>query len=515
MNPIEEYARNVTRRQFFGRAAGSLSGALGVGAMAGLFGEDLAASDARSALRRLDGDPALREAALREAARSAVAGGGVLGEPHFAPKAKRVIYLHMMGGPSQLDLYDYKPALQKLAGQDLRKMPQVYNNQRITGMTSGQASLPLVPSRFGFKKYPNRADGAWFSELLPFTASLASELCVIKSIHTEAINHEPGITFLQTGSQIPGRPSIGAWLSYGLGRANRDLPGFVVMISMGFGNMQTLSARLWGSGFLPSEHQGVRFRGGQNPVLFLRNPDGMTRQDRRRMLDAVAELNQREFERSLDDEVKARIAQSEMAFRMQMSVPELTDFKDEDERTLEMYGPDVRKPGTFAANCLLARRLAERDVRFIQLYHRGWDAHGNLPREIRLQAKSVDQAQAALVQDLKRLGLLDDTLVIWGGEFGRTAYCQGKYNLDTYGRDHHPRCFTIWMAGGGIKPGIVHGETDDVGYNIVRDPVHVHDLHATMMHLLGIDHERLTYRFQGRHYRLTDIAGELIPGIMA
>jgi len=478
MNPIEHYCSNLTRRQFFGRMTGSVSAGLGVGALADLLG---------------DGDRG----------------------PHFAPRAKRVIYLHMMGGPSQLDLFDYKPGLVKRSGEDLRKMPEVYQNQRITGMTSGQSSLPLVPSMFRFTKHDNGGDGAWVSELYPHTAKVVKELCFVHSMHTEAINHEPGVTFMQTGSQIPGRPSFGSWLSYGLGRGNENLPAFVVMISQGYGNMQTLSARLWGSGFIPSEHQGVRFRGGADPVLFLRDPRGVDRADRRRMLDAVAALNEQEFERSLDPEIRARIAQAEMAYRMQMSVPELTDLRGESEATMALYGPDAVKPGTYAANCLLARKLAERGVRFIQLYHRGWDAHGNLPTEILEQARMTDRAQAALIVDLKQRGLLEDTLVVWGGEFGRTAYCQGKFDEKNYGRDHHPRCFTMWMAGGGIRPGTTYGRTDEIGYNVVKDGVSVHDLHATLLHLLGVDHERLTYRFQGRRYRLTDVHGELVSGIMS
>jgi hypothetical protein len=478
MHPFEEHLRRLTRRQFFGRLGGSLSAGLGIGALGHLLGDD----------------------------------GFVT---HHAAKARRVIYLHMMGGPSQLDLFDHKPKLRELSGKDLRKMPQVYNNQRITGMTSGQSSLPLVPSRFAFRKHPNAMDGAWVSELYPHTAALADKLCFIRTMHTEAINHEPGVTFMQTGSEIPGRPSIGSWLSYGLGAENRDLPAFVVMISLGFGNKQALSARLWGSGFLPSEHQGVRFAAGADPVLFLDDPPGVARADRRRMLDAVAELNEMAFRDTLDEEVNARIAQAEMAFRMQMSVPDLVDFRDEDPRTLAAYGPDVRKPGTYAAHCLLARRLAERGVRFIQLYHNGWDAHSNLPHEITEQCRATDQPQAALIADLERRGLLEDTLVVWGGEFGRTAYCQGAFSEANYGRDHHPRCFTIWLAGGGIQPGITHGQTDDFGYNIVEGGVHVHDLHSTLLHLLGIDHERLTYRFQGRRYRLTDVAGTVVRQILA
>jgi hypothetical protein len=484
MHPIEELWRNINRRQFFGRLTHGISATMGV-----------------SALARLLHQP--------------VAPGGALGAPHYAPKAKRVIYLHMMGGPSQLDLFDYKPGLASRRGEDLRQIPEVYNNQRITGMTSGQSSLPLVPSMFTFRKHDNEMDGAWVSELYPYTAAIAKKLCFIYSMHTEAINHEPGVTFMQTGSQIPGRPAIGAWLSYGLGSANRDLPTFLVLISKGYGNMQTLSTRLWGSGFLPSEHQGVRFRSGADAVLFLRDPDGVSRADRRRVLDAIAELNRRVFERTHDSEVLARIEQAEMAFRMQMSVPELTDIRDEDPATLALYGPDVQRPGTFAANCLLARRLAERGVRFIQIYHRGWDAHANLPVEIRQQCLMTDQPQAALILDLERRGLLEDTLVMWGGEFGRTAYCQGKYDEANYGRDHHPRCFTWWLAGGGIRAGVTYGRTDELGYNIVESPVHVHDLHATILHLLGIDHEQLVYRYQGRRYRLTDVAGRVVHGVLA
>jgi hypothetical protein len=382
-------------------------------------------------------------------------------------------------------------------------------------MTSGQARFPLAPSKFRFTRYANNQDGVWLSELLPHLGSVAHELCFVHSMHTDAINHEPGITFFQTGNQQPGRPSFGAWTSYGLGSANANLPTFVVMITQGFGNMQALSARFWGSGFLPSEHQGCKLRSGDEPVLYLSDPDGVKRADRRRMLDLVAELNEAEYERSLDPEVRTRIAQFEMAYRMQMSVPDLADFSDEDEATLGMYGPEVRKPGSFAANCLLARRLAERGVRFIQLYMRGWDAHNNLPGEIRAQCGAVDQPQAALVKDLRRRGLLDETLVIWGGEFGRTVYSQGTLTHTNYGRDHHPRCFSIWMAGGGIRPGIVFGETDEYSYNIARDPVDVHDLHATLLHLLGFDHERLVYRHQGRDFRLTDVAGRVRTELLA
>ncbi|MEO0649310.1 MAG: DUF1501 domain-containing protein, partial [Planctomycetota bacterium] len=413
----------------------------------------------------------------------------------------------MEGAPSQIDLFDHKPGLRERFDEDLPD--SIRQGQRLTGMTSGQDRFPVAPSIFEFKHYPNQQDGIWLSELIPHTAELSQELCYVHSMHTEAINHEPGITFFQTGNQQPGRPSFGSWMSYGLGSSNRDLPAFVVLISQGFGNMQALSARFWGNGFLPGRHQGCKLRSGGDPVLYLQNPPGLKRADRRRMLDLIGELNEREFERSLDPEARTRIAQGETAFRMQMSVPELVDFSTEDEETLERYGPEVHTPGSFAANCLLARRLAERDVRFIQLFMRGWDAHNNLPSEIRAQCQAVDQPQAALIWDLKRRGLLDDTLVLWAGEFGRTVYSQGTLTATNYGRDHHPRCFTVWMAGGGIQPGITFGKTDDYSYNIVEDPVDVHDLHATLLHQLGIDHERLIYRHEGRDYRLTDVFGKV------
>jgi len=433
--------------------------------------------------------------------------------PHYAPKAKRVIYMHMEGAPSQLDLFDYKPQLVDRYNEELPA--SIRNGQRITTMTSGQTRFPVAPTIFRFDRYENNEGGMMLSELLPHTGSVAKEICFIHSMHTQAINHEPGITFFQTGSEQPGRPSFGSWMSYGLGSGNKNMPAFVVMITQGLGNMQALSARFWGSGFLPSEHQGCRLRAGRDAVLYLRDPDGVTRDDRRRMLDLVGQINQEEFAQSLDPEVQARISQFEMAYRMQMSVPELTDFSDETPETLEMYGPEVRIPGSFAANCLMARRLAQRDVRFIQLYMRGWDQHGDLPRELRLQCKAVDQPQAALIKDLKRLGLLDETLVLWSGEFGRTAYSQGTLTKTDYGRDHHPRCFSLWLAGGGVKPGISYGKTDDFSYNIVENPVEVHDLHATMLHLLGLDHKKLIYREQGRDYRLTDVTGEVIKPILA
>ncbi len=440
--------------------------------------------------------------------------GGPTGVPHFAPKAKRVIYLFQEGAPSQLDTFDHKPGLAEFYDKDLP--PSVRGSQRLTGMTSGQARLPVAPSIFDFTTHPNLQGGLPVSDLLRHTGEMAGEICVIKSMLTEQINHGPGVTFMQTGHQIPGRPSMGAWLSYGLGSANRDLPSFVVMISKGRGQMQALFSHLWGAGFLPGEHQGVQFRAGKNPVLFLNDPEGMRRSDRRKMLDMLAEINGRQAETNGDAEVIARIAQYEMAYRMQASVPELTDFSDEPEATLEMYGPDVRKPGSYAFNCLMARRMAERDVRFIQLYHRGWDHHNSVTRDLPLQCQDVDQPQAALLKDLKQRGLLDETLVVWGGEFGRTVYCQGNLSPKQYGRDHHPRCFSVWLAGGGIQPGISYGETCEFSYNIARDPVTAHDLHATVLHCLGIDHERLTYHSSGLDFKLTGVeAASPIAEILA
>jgi hypothetical protein len=441
---------------------------------------------------------------------AAAATRGVLDRPHFAPKAKRIIYLFMSGGPSQHDLLDYKPLLNRMNGQDLPA--SVRMGQRLTGMSANQATLPLAGSIFKFGQHGK--SGAWLSELLPWTAKVADDLCFVKSLYTEAINHDPAITFFQTGSQLAGRPSMGSWLSYGLGSANENLPAFVVLISKDRID-QPLYARLWGNGFLPSTHQGVQFRSGKEPVLYLANPDGVSRSARRKMLDRLAELHELQREETSDPEVAHRIEQYEMAFRMQTSVPEVLDVSREPEATFRLYGPEARQPGTFAANCLLARRLAERDVRFIQLYHPGWDHHGNLPAGIRRQAKDVDQGCFALITDLKNRGLLDETLVVWGGEFGRTNYSQGKLTATDYGRDHHPRCFTIWMAGGGVKPGLTFGATDDFGYNVIENPVHVHDLQATMLHLLGIDHERLTYKHQGRYYRLTDVHGKVVRGLLA
>ncbi len=427
---------------------------------------------------------------------------------HFAPKAKRVIYLFMHGGPSQLDLFDHKPGLKQLHGQELP--PSVRGDQRLTGMTSGQKSLPITSSLFNFARHGQ--SGAWVSELLPHTAKIVDELCIIRSMQTEAINHDPAVTFLQTGHHQPGRPSFGAWLSYGLGCESRDLPAFVVMVSRGSAARPAdpLYARLWGSGFLPSNHQGVALRSSGDPVLYLSNPAGMDAATRRDQLNVIAALNQKQLTRQNDPEIATRIAQYEMAFRMQSSVPDLTDLSGENVATLDAYGPQSRQPGTFAANCLLARRMVERGVRFIQLYHRGWDQHYNLPSDLRLQCGDVDQPAAALIRDLKQRGMLDETLVIWGGEFGRTTYSQGKLEATNHGR-----CFTMWLAGGGIKPGVQFGETDDFCFNIARDPVHVHDLNATLLHQLGLDHTRLTFRFQGRDYRLTDVHGAVVKGVIA
>lgn len=431
----------------------------------------------------------------------------------MAAKAKRVIYLFMHGGPSQMDLFDYKPNLSRLRGTELPD--SVRNNQRLTGMTSGQKSFPVASSVFDFTQHGE--SGAWISELMPQLGNVADELCFIKSMHTEAINHDPAVTYLQTGHQQPGRPSMGSWLSYGLGSENKDLPAFVVLLSRGSAARpdDPLHARLWGSAFLPSNHQGVNFRSAGDPVLYLSNPPGISDETRRRMLDGLSQLNQKQFDVAGDPEINTRIAQFELANRMQMSVPELTDLSDETNETFDMYGVDSRRPGTFAANCLLARRMAERDVRFIQLYHRGWDQHYNLPSDLRLQCRDVDQPCAALIKDLKQRGLLDETLIVWGGEFGRTIYSQGTLESNNYGRDHHGRCFTMWLAGGGIKPGQTFGATDDFSYNVVRDPVHVHDLNATILHCMGIDHKKLTFKFKGRDYRLTDVHGTVVTELLA
>ncbi|HUR10426.1 MAG TPA: DUF1501 domain-containing protein [Flavitalea sp.] len=432
------------------------------------------------------------------------------GISHFAPKAKRVIYLFQSGAPSQLDLFDYKPLLNKMQGQDLPE--SIRMGQRLTGMTANQKKFPLAGSFFKFNQYGESR--AWVSELMPYTGKVVDELCFIKSMHTEAINHDPAVTFFQTGSQQPGRPSFGSWLSYGLGSENKNLPDFCVFLSRGKGNIQPLASRLWGSGFLNSIHQGVQFRSAEDPVLYLQDPEGMDRTTRRNMLDKIAQMNVLQDEQFHDPEIGARIAQYEMAYRMQTSVPEVLDLSGEPDHVFKLYGPDSMKAGSFAANCIQARRLIERGVRFVQLYHMGWDQHDNLPKDIRNLAKDTDQPSAALVMDLKNRGLLEDTLVIWGGEFGRTNYCQGNLTAENYGRDHHPRSFTIWMAGGGVKPGFVYGETDEFGYNVAKDAVHVHDFQATILNLLGIDHEKLTFKHQGRRYRLTDVSGEVVKNIL-
>lgn len=482
MHPQQEHEQLLTRRQFFGRS----SAGIGIAALGALLG----------AAPQVTATPK-----------------GALELFHLAPKAKRIIYLFQSGGPSQMELFDYKPTLERFHGQDLPA--SIRMGQRITTMTSGQSTLPVAASKFIFQQHGQ--SGLWLSELLPNLGKVADDLCIIRSMNTEAINHDPGMTMMQTGSQLPGRPSFGSWMSYGLGSENENLPGFVVLVSFGSSRRpaQPLRQNLWGASFLPSEHQGVTLRPNGDPVLYLANPPGVSDTARRRMLDTVSALNQSQLEEFADPEINARIAQYEMAYRMQFSVPELTDISGESPSVLESYGPDVHKRGTYAANCLLARRMAERGVRFIQLYHRGWDQHGSLPTDLALQCGDVDQPTAALIQDLKQRGLLEDTLVVWGGEFGRTSYCQGGISRDNYGRDHHGRCFSVMVAGGGVKGGITWGETDDYGYNIAKDPVHVHDLHATLLHQLGVDHERLTFRSQGRDYRLTDVHGKVIEGILA
>jgi hypothetical protein len=432
---------------------------------------------------------------------------------HHPAKAKRIIYLFQSGAPSQMDLFDPKPDLENRRGEDLPE--SIRQGQRLTTMTSGQSKFPVAPSMFKFAQHGK--SGMWFSELMPHMASLADNWCQIRSMHTEAINHDPAITFCQTGSQLAGRPSIGSWISYGLGSQNKDLPAYVVLTSFGTGRPddQPLYDRLWGAGFLPSQHQGVKFRNKGDAVLYLSNPQGMDSQRRRRTLDRLDQLNRQHFDQLGDPEIQTRISQYEMAFRMQSSVPDLLSVADEPAHVLEKYGPDVKRPGSYAANCLLARRLAERDVRFIQLFHMGWDHHGGLPNAIKLQCRDTDQPTKALIEDLKERGLFDDTLIVWGGEFGRTVYSQGALSVDNYGRDHHPRCFTTLITGAGVRGGHVVGQTDEYGYNITQDPVHVHDLNATILHLLGIDHTRLTYRFQGRDYRLTDIHGNLVQSILS
>ena len=431
------------------------------------------------------------------------------GLPQFAPKAKRIIYLFQNGAPSQLDLFDYKPKLIDMFGQELPE--SIRMGQRLTGMTADQKKFPLAGTKFKFNQYGEAK--AWMSELLPYTSKVVDDLCFVKTMYTEAINHDPALTFFQTGAQVGNRPSMGSWLSYGLGSENKNLPAFCVLLSKGKGNGQGVYSKLWTNGFLDSVHQGVQFSSGDSPVLYLNNPESISKADRRKMLDKLEELNAETFKESNDPEINAKVQQYEMAYRMQTAVPEITDLSKEPEDIVKLYGPDCLIPGTYAANCLLARKLSENGVRFVQLYHQGWDAHDNLPFQIKGQAMDTDQSSAALITDLKQRGLLDETLVIWGGEFGRTNYCQGVLTKENYGRDHHPRCFTIWMAGGGIKPG-VYGETDDFGYNIIKDPVHVNDFHATVLHLMGIDHEKLTFKHLGRRYRLTDVAGQVVKGII-
>jgi hypothetical protein len=503
MDPSREYDLLFTRRQLFGKAA------LGVGtaALATLLKNDAVA-------------------AMADQKRH----GGLPGIPNFAPKAKRVIYLTMNGGPSQIDMWDHKPKLYENFDKDLPD--EIRRGQRITTMTSGQKRFPVAPSKYKFERHENNDEGIWVSELLPHTAKVVKELCVIRSMYTEAINHDPAVTYIQTGSELPGRPSIGSWVSYGLGSMNEELPTYVVLHSTwsSKADAQAVFTRLWGSGFLPSEHQGVALRSSGDPVLFLDNPEGVGAMSRRQMLDSLAKLNALQLQQFGDPEIATRIAQYEMAYKLQTSVPELMDLSKETDATFDLYGTDARKPGTFSANCLLARRMAERGVRFIQIFHRGWDQHGNLGGDLPLQCRDIDQACAALVTDLKQRGMLDDTLILWGGEFGRTVYCQGPLSKENYGRDHHPRCFTMWMAGGGVKPGIVYGETDDFSYNIVDKDgkilnpgpgefvpgaVHIHDLNATILHQLGVDHTKLTYKYAGRDFRLTDVHGHVVKDLLA
>ncbi len=475
----------VTRRTFLQRAAGGI----GLAALGSLLNEQVFAKPATSAI------------------------GALPGFPNFAPKAKRIIYLFQSGAPSQMDLFDPKPALAARRGEELPA--SIRQGQRLTTMTSGQKAFPVAPSIFKFAQHGQ--SGAWFSELMPHIAGVADDLCIVRSLFTEAINHDPAITFMQTGSQLAGRPSIGSWVGYGLGSENKDLPAYVVLTSFGTGRKddQPLYDRLWSAGFLPSKHQGVKFRNTGDPVLYLSNPAGVDRETRRETLDELSALNNRRFDVLGDPEIQTRIAQYEMAYRMQTSVPELTDISKEPQSVLDLYGPEVKKPGTYASNCLLARRLAERDVRFTQLFHMGWDHHGGLPNAIKGQCSDTDHPTAGLIKDLKQRGLLEDTLIVWGGEFGRTIYSQGTLTETNYGRDHHPRCFSMMMAGAGIKAGQTYGETDDYCYNIVNNPVHVHDLNATVLHLMGVDHTKLTYRYQGRDFRLTDIHGELVKPLLA
>lgn len=478
----KRFRLNVTRRHFLTKAGLGI-GSAALGSM--LFKDQLLGSTETSAIP--------------------------LGVAQFAPKAKRIIYLFQNGAPSQLETFDYKPLLTKMHGEELPE--SIRKGQRLTGMTSSQESFPLVGAAFNFSQYGQ--SGAWVSELFPNMASIVDEMCIIKSMHTEAINHDPALTFFQTGAQQGNRPSMGAWMSYGLGSENSNLPSYTVLLSRGRGNGQGVYSKLWTNGFLDSVHQGVVFSSGEDPVLYLKNPEGHDRSSRRDMLDQLAQFNAQSFENFGDPEINTRIQQYEMSYRMQSAVPELTDLSKESDNTIKLYGPECLVPGTYAANCLLARKLSESGVRFVQLYHQGWDTHGNLTSDMRMQAEDVDRASAGLIKDLKQRGLLDETLVIWGGEFGRTNYCQGKIDSENFGRDHHPKCFSLWMAGGGVKPGTVYGETDEFGYNITKDPVSVNDFHATILHLMGINHEQLTYKHLGRRYRLTDVAGQIVNGIIA
>lgn len=498
MNFSDEHRLMLTRRHFFGRSASGV----GVAALASMLGQNLLADSKPSDKSGVDIPEGFPQP------------DGVLKQYHKTPEAKRVIYLFQSGAPSQQELFDHKPLLQEHEGKELADFVEM--NQRVTGMTKDQKSFPLAGSRYKFSTQ-GEAGIELGTELIPNIASLADDMCLIRSMHTEAINHDPAMTFFQSGHQLPGRPSVGSWLHYGLGTMNENLPTFISMVSRGTGrpNCQPLYDRLWGSGFLPSTYAGVKLMSVGDPVLYLSNPAGFSAAARRRMLDDLERLNEEKLQEFGDPEIHTRIQQYELAYRMQTSVPDLIDFSDEPDHVLEAYGPDVQKRGTYAYNCLLARRLAERDVRFIQLFHMGWDQHLELPKQLPGQCKDVDQPTKALVNDLKQRGLLDDTLVVWGGEFGRTSYCQGELNEKTYGRDHHPRCFSIWMTGAGVKRGFQFGATDEVCYNITENPIHVHDLHATMLHLLGIDHERLTYRFQGRYFRLTDVHGHVVKDILS
>lgn len=493
---LQEIERQMDRRNFLSKTS------MGLGAIA--LGSLLNADKAFASVKNGGLDASNADALLKSYNKNR------LGLPHHLPKAKRIVYLFQSGGPSQLEMWDYKPKLKNMFGQDLPD--SVRQGQRLTAMSAEQTSFPMAPSIFDFKQYGK--SGTWASELLPYTSEIVDELCFIKSMQTDQINHDPAITFMQTGNQLAGRPSIGSWLSYGLGSDNENLPTFITLITKNMGG-QPLYSRLWGNGFLPTEHQGVQFRSGKDPVLYLSDPENYDGHDRRQMLDYLGKLNEVQHDVYGDPEINARMTQYEMAFRMQTSVPEVTDMSDEPDYIFDMYGEDSRDPGTYAANCLMARKLLEKDVKFVQLYHQGWDQHSYCPGGVKAQCLRTDQANAALIKDLKQRGMLEDTLVVWGGEFGRTVYSQGQLTPENYGRDHHPKAFTMWMAGAGVKQGYTHGETDDFSYNVVKDPVHVHDFHATLMHLFGIDHERLTFKHQGRRYRLTDVHGHVVKDLLS